>query len=286
MILNNQIDIKHFYRFIEFTSKMLKCKETHERYKLITLDNYTCETKEEILIKDFSDAYLYLLSNLNQVMKEEIIIKSYYLLTGEILGKDICQNILKEYYLNKDSEPYKQAVMVHLTVLENIKKRKFEFALMMSNYIIEKRNGGMMIPYLRIHQSYFNAIKDKNIKKLMWLFSIMENKRKYEITNIILTKEEVIEKLLIEQEILKEKYGVEKLYLYGSYAKNIINEKSDIDLLVVFKPGFINSEKEMKKESIKIYLKEKLEKSIDLIIFEDALTDLDICEMENIITII
>ena len=45
MQLPNEIDIKYFYRFVEFTSKLIDVDLTHERFKLITLNKERAETK-------------------------------------------------------------------------------------------------------------------------------------------------------------------------------------------------------------------------------------------------
>ena len=49
------------------------------------------------------------------------------------------------------------------------------------------------------------------------------------------TKEEIIQILRRELPYLKEKYGVEKIVLYGSFAKGTHKKKSDIDILVDIK---------------------------------------------------
>lgn len=48
----------------------------------------------------------------------------------------------------------------------------------------------------------------------------------------VLTREQVITILKKELPYLKEKYGVEKIILYGSFAKGRQKKKSDIDILV------------------------------------------------------
>ncbi len=47
-----------------------------------------------------------------------------------------------------------------------------------------------------------------------------------------LTREQIISILKKELPKLKEKYGVERIILYGSFAKGTQNKKSDIDILV------------------------------------------------------
>ncbi len=47
-----------------------------------------------------------------------------------------------------------------------------------------------------------------------------------------LSREQVISLLKREMSSLKDKYGVEKIVLFGSYAKGTQRSKSDVDLLV------------------------------------------------------
>lgn len=49
---------------------------------------------------------------------------------------------------------------------------------------------------------------------------------------IVLTREQVISILKKELPYLKDKYGVERIVLYGSFAKGSQKKKSDIDILV------------------------------------------------------
>lgn len=45
-------------------------------------------------------------------------------------------------------------------------------------------------------------------------------------------KDDVVQRLKIELPYLREKYGVERIALYGSFARSEQAEKSDVDLLV------------------------------------------------------
>ncbi len=80
------------------------------------------------------------------------------------------------------------------------------------------------------------------------------------------TKEEIINILKKELSFLKEKYGVKKIGVFGSYSKEMQNEKSDVDILVKFeKPiGFFDF------IMLEDYLTEKLKIKVDLVT-EDAL---------------
>ena len=98
MLIGQNVNIKHFYRVIEFVSKLVGVKLTHERFKLIALDEYKAETEAELRVKSFGNAYLYLLNNIKQSLTTKIINNAYYLLTGDALDKEISNKILETYY--------------------------------------------------------------------------------------------------------------------------------------------------------------------------------------------
>ncbi len=75
----------------------------------------------------------------------------------------------------------------------------------------------------------------------------------------MLSKEKIIEVL---KNIDKEKYGIKKIGLFGSYAKGIATEESDIDILVDFdfdKMTFFSD------SNLRDYLKRKFHKKVDVI---------------------
>ena len=51
------------------------------------------------------------------------------------------------------------------------------------------------------------------------------------------TKEEILKTLSKELPKLKDQFNVKKIGLFGSYARNEQQEKSDIDLLIDFEPA-------------------------------------------------
>lgn len=79
---------------------------------------------------------------------------------------------------------------------------------------------------------------------------------------------------------------VEKLYLYGSYSKENIHQSSDIDLLIILNKNLINQERANIVYELQKFLKDEFQIPIDILDFTHALENLDIEEMENIITIV
>ena len=101
-----------------------------------------------------------------------------------------------------------------------------------------------------------------------------------------LDKDTIIYKFKEMKEELKKKFCLSKLYLYGSYAKENITVSSDLDLLVIFEKEMIPIEKGFIVDKLRKYLEKIFQVKIDILDFSHALKNLDINEMENIITLI
>lgn len=286
MIVNNEMEIKYYYRFIEFTSKMLDVDLPHERFKLIALDNLKAQSKGELKVKCFAEAYLYLTNNKNQSLTTMIIQKAYFLLSGIMLEEKVCKEILEIYYQHYDETSHYQASLIHFAVLDSVKERKVEFAFMMSNLIMLKKQRYPFIPYEFMFEAYFRAIKEKNINKLMYIFAEIEVSPKPHYSPKELEQTEIIEKIKEFEAVLSGKYNIKKLYLYGSYAKQKTSLTSDLDFLVIFDKPLLNFERARNIEELTTYLSKMLEITVDLLDFTHAMDNLDISEMENIITLI
>ena len=72
MMFVNKINIKHYYRFTEFSLKLLNKELTHNKFKLIALDEYKCETKQEQEVKRFANAFSYVLNNSKQIINKSV----------------------------------------------------------------------------------------------------------------------------------------------------------------------------------------------------------------------
>ena len=92
-----------------------------------------------------------------------------------------------------------------------------------------------------------------------------------------MTKEYILDFLRTNKQLLNEKYSVTKIGLFGSYAKGMANENSDIDLAIVSSKKdfflredlreFLESNFHLKVDigyidSFREYYKEKIEKDL------------------------
>ncbi|MBN3490241.1 nucleotidyltransferase domain-containing protein [Acholeplasma equirhinis] len=288
------INDKLFYRFIEFTSKLIKVDLVHETFKQICLDQYTTQTKAELRVKKFADAFRYLIHNTSSDVTKELIETTYFILTSKKLSKKINQQILEKYYQRLDDHAQQKACQMHLMLIDLKISSRIEFAFLITNYILIKRGLYPIIVYPNDKKIYMDAI---NLRKTnpnqFYLFLVqaehfVRKTHDHKILDISerKTKEEVIAILKSERSILQKKYYVKQLYLYGSYVKETNIATSDIDVLVILDSHIINYEKQEVMKKLRTYLCEIMAYRMDVMEFSHALTSLEIHEMTHVITII
>jgi predicted nucleotidyltransferase len=74
--------------------------------------------------------------------------------------------------------------------------------------------------------------------------------------------EMIMKELQSIRSIISEKYDVQKIALFGSYARNSADSDSDIDIMVEFKSGRATFDNFM---DLKFFLEERTGKKIDLV---------------------
>jgi predicted nucleotidyltransferase len=78
----------------------------------------------------------------------------------------------------------------------------------------------------------------------------------------MLTSEEIINFIKENQAIIKQRFWVSEIGLFGSFARNEQNETSDIDILVEFAPGTSNLyEKEIE---LKKFIETRFNRKVDI----------------------
>ncbi|GAB3706692.1 nucleotidyltransferase family protein [Spirosoma flavus] len=80
---------------------------------------------------------------------------------------------------------------------------------------------------------------------------------------VAVTQEFILETLRASRERLRSEFGIERIGLYGSFARNEQTEKSDIDLVYELKPDFKLPWAE--KERLYRILRRKLHRRMDLV---------------------
>ena len=75
-----------------------------------------------------------------------------------------------------------------------------------------------------------------------------------------MNREEIIATLKSEKSVLSQKFGVEEIALFGSYARNEQNDDSDIDVLVKLKEPKLR-----KLVGVMEFLEKKFQRKIDIV---------------------
>lgn len=260
-------------------------KIVKERVYEIYYDKIKSLSYLESKIKNISNSYNYILNNINQPISEDLLNQSYYLMTCELLERNIIDEILRIYYKNVDCNPHALAALLHLYIVKNISKNKVDFAFLISNYIMLKKDRWFLMPYEYCHNDYKEAIRNKDLSSLIRIFYDIELLKKEKVP-CLLSRDEVIQRVKNIKKKLCDIYGIEKLYLFGSFAKGNHTENSDLDFIVIFNDLLINKEKNDMIKKVKEYLKSEFNCDVDLLDFSYALNTFDKSQMEYLITLI
>ncbi|RUM75167.1 MAG: hypothetical protein DSZ12_04190 [Sulfurovum sp.] len=81
-----------------------------------------------------------------------------------------------------------------------------------------------------------------------------------------MTKEYILNFLKENHTLLEHKYSVDSIGLFGSYAKDSANEKSDIDFYVVFRQKTLDN-----MTGLLLYLEKVFDKKIDMLSYHSRL---------------
>ena len=82
----------------------------------------------------------------------------------------------------------------------------------------------------------------------------------------MLSRQEILDELSRNLNTFKEKYGVKRIGLFGSYSREEQKDTSDIDVLVEFDLSKVTFDNYME---LKFTLEDRFRKPIDLVIIDD-----------------
>ena len=75
-----------------------------------------------------------------------------------------------------------------------------------------------------------------------------------------MTKEDILQKIQSQENFIKQEFGVEKIGLFGSYAKDEQTDSSDIDFYVEFRKKTFDN-----LAGLWVYLEDLFHKKIDIL---------------------
>lgn len=278
--MDNNVYNLPFYIYKIFHRKIQKV-----RFKDVVLDKKTLNYFEEIHFKEISDSYTFLLNHVKSPIDCSIFIKSYFLLTNKRMSKRNAYQFVSIYYQFKECKLIELLSFLLEKINEIIKLRKFEYCLLLINYFFKRYKDEEIEIYPSMFQSLKNmfASKENIIASLLLLKRSAESNEQKEKKDI--SKEEIMNFFHMNQIILKTKFLIKRLFLFGSFSEETYHNQSDLDLLVIFDGSITKGEKMSLNKKIKKYIEEKLKIQTDVIDFEYAITSMDFMSLNRILTI-
>lgn len=243
---------KRIARFIKLILRYQGYDFNHDRYKGVIYNEIAYNSKTEEMAKRYYDAYCYLLNNSKNPLTTKILSKFFYLLEIDIKNTKLIKLVSLFFKCDEDVAVDK-AILFHLEAYKIITDldEAMVIALMLFNYTLVKNdhpsvqlNSCELTDYEILRDRYYTG--DKKPIYLLMLNVIRNNKyqeKSYYLNLKPLNIKEIYNSLINDKEMLKEKYQIKSLAIYGSYAKGNNRIDSDIDMLVSFNDDLLMEEK-------------------------------------------
>ena len=228
---------------------------SHNNYKAIFYNEKECETIKEEKVKDYFDAYNYLLQNHKNPLSVRRLKKFFYLLDIDNISESILIEIVSIFFYRNDLSPVVKAVDFHIFIYEKLKaineEYRFIISLMFLTYSLLKDgvpcfqiNKSLMEKYIEKRELYLKNNKEPLYIFFYELISNMKYQNKDYYQNLTsLSVNDIYLEFKQNEILLKEQYGIKHLFLYGSYALNNERFDSDVDLFVNFNLDLTRNQK-------------------------------------------
>ena len=273
--------------FLEKLLRFLGHDFCHDDFKKIIYGEKGCFTPFEEKIKCLYDAYQYLLSNAQSPLSTKILKRFFYILNGIEPDEDMVIRMVSRFFHISDKPCLERAIEYHLYVYEELsyssEEYKFIVSLMIFNYALVK--GG--IPSLRFVRKTLKEyvvcrdeyLKDNGKNTLLYnLFLEQLKEAKFQDKSFYgslrpLWINDVYDRFYSDRELLRNKYGVKSISIFGSFAKGLQRMDSDIDLLIVFLENLSYEEKRRKADMLMDYYFNVFNRFIDVTELSEYVND-------------
>lgn len=262
--MNNDYSLKNVLLFAKNLCKMINSDIDYDQCKNIMLGYKTVITNNEKKAKNIYDSLNYLLNQKENNIDDSIIKKWYFLLYEQQIDNILTIKIINTIY-NLNNE----------TILENIENTIKEIKLLSNDniiclqwfYYLLYKNGYTTL-LLNKNEVFFlqNELNSENkILKETILKLILTQQVINESNNRKITKQEIINEILINKNIFKDFLKISHISLFGSFSKDEDTLESDIDLLISFEDVSSYSQKKNKVSLLKDILEKTLKRQIDVL---------------------
>lgn len=281
-------------------------KENFNHYYLKSLMYNEIKPKSinDCLIKQLYDAYNYLLVNSTSNLEERIIKRVFFIIDEIIIDPTISLQLQTKYLLFEDNDIEKSIeLMIDIikiidsqNVSKFIKDSKKLIGVLFLNYSLIHHNMFSINPFLNkeMKDEFDRLIELYNKNDVIPLINFIldleisqknkknKQQKSYYLNLKDLTFTDVYDKLEDLKELLKLKFYVNHIYIYGSFGDNNNRFDSDIDLLCDFNRDITYNEKLKVKENLEYYLFGLFNRYVDIHMMSNYITSQMVVSLENI----
>lgn len=275
----------NLYNLPFYIYKIYNRKTQKVRFKDVVLDREIPNSFKEIHYKEIYDCNVFLMNNIKSNIDILIFIKSYFLLTNKRISKKNAYRLVSIYYQYKDCNIVELLSFLLEEIKTIIKSKKIEYSLLLINYFFKRFEN----EELEIYQSMFQSLRNMFKSKENLIASLLMLKRslsyKDQKQSIEISKEKIIDFFYLNKTIIKSKFLIRRLFLFGSFSEGTYHSESDLDLLVIFDDSITKGEKIMFSKKLKQFIEDKIKIHTDVIDFDYAITSMDFMSLNKILTI-
>ena len=265
----------------------------HDDYKQIIYGEIGVRTPFEETVKNAYDAYWYLLTNAKNPLSTDVLKRFFYILDGKETDESALVRLATNYFNILDKPSIERAVEFHLFVYDEFRFASDDFKLivplMFFNYALVSCGFPTVrfIPpalkeYERVRDEYFKGNKANVYEFFLEQLRLATYQDKVFYKNLKpLSTSDVCKRILNDEEMLKTRYGVKSVSIFGSFAKNLQRIDSDVDLLAVFSRDLSFDEKKRISEELENYYKKVFNRFIDINEISEYVGDWIIKEITN-----
>lgn len=256
---------KKIANFIEKVIHYFGNDMRHDTYKAVVYGEIEPVTATEETIKNYYDAYMYLLSNCKTPVSQTLLKKFFFILKSEVADESFLTR-LSSYIFHSLEEPLiKKLINIPIFIYEELtgydECERTMIPLMFFNYFLV-RGGIPTIPFLTADiEEYAKLRNKKDIDGLEKFVLKFIEKAKFQEKDYYdnlkqLDVVDVQKKFLEDKEVLINNYHIKHIYVYGSFGKEIERIDSDIDVVCDFSYDLTYQEKlEVAEKLSKHYFK-------------------------------
>ena len=284
---------KRMSAFIEALFQFYGYNFRHDDYKQFIYAEAGVKTPLEEKIKQTYDAYHYLLFNSQNALTTSILKRFFYILLGEEMDASLLIRLASKFFEMNNMPPAERAIEYHVYVYEELafleEEQRFMISLMFFNYALANSN----IPTLRlvkcVLQKYAEIREEVLSGNKIMLYELLYEQLRYaKVQNKTfyknlkpLTVKEIRHQFLKDRDMLKEKYGILGMSIYGSFAKGKQRLDSDIDLMVILSDDLSYEEKLKNIEAFSAHYLLIFNRFIDVLEISEFVNDWIIQEITN-----